>query len=182
MTTAPSPADPYPLDWTHAATAIPERGLSGSRTATAEERARLAATLDILSVERLSVAYSVRPLREGRFRLAGSLSGDVTQACVVSLEPVPGHIEEEFDIEFTPAAPPEESGEEEREISSLSDEEPLENGMIPLGRVVYELVATGLEPYPRKEGAALDWREDAHGDGQGGAFAELARLKDKGGS
>lgn len=171
-------------DWFHLTTDIAERGLSRTRQATAEECIELARELDILSCERLSATYDIKPSGAGRYRLAGSLDADVTQACGVTLEPVPARVSETFSIGL---GPPEMLEEEEapvsgdREVSSVPDVEPIHDDRIEVGTILFGVLSAALPPYPRKDGAAFDWVDPkiAADPEAAGPFAALAKLKPK---
>ena len=177
------------LDWRHATIEIPEKGLSLQRTATPEELATLKTALDVLSCDALHVRYRIRAIAGGAFRLDGSFEARVTQACVVSLEPVPDRITGEFDVEFRPGAgtrPVEQDVEPEETIDPFAkiEVEQIENGIMDAGRVVFEEVASLLNPYPRTAGSQFDWQDprSAAPDGLPGAaspFAKLAVLRGK---
>lgn len=170
------------LDWVHVASAIGAHGLSETRKASAEERQELARTLDIPSCDALHVSYTITPLNAGRFRFTGTLEAKVTQACVVTLEPVPSDIEERFAIELYPAEEAAPLGDEgEQEVLSAPDMEPFENGRIDAGALVYEILSAALDPYPKKEGAEFDWVDPktAADPGAVSPFAALAKLKPK---
>ena len=172
------------LDWVHLASTIGERGVSETHEVGPEDRHELARMLDILSCGALKVSYKLAPLKADRFRLTGSLDAKVTQACVVTLEPVPSVLEERFAIELYPApeAPAAPVGkEEEQEVLSTPDVEPFENGRIDVGALVYELLSASLDPYPRKEGVEFDWVDPktAADPGAVSPFAALAKLKPK---
>ena len=170
-------------DWSIAIAEIAESGKRVSRATTDAERRALAEALEILDCTALACDVRVVPLRGGRFHLAGEISADVVQACVVSLEPVAARIEEKVDVEFWPAA------EIPGPVSTAQDEwfdpgapdgaEPIENGRIGLGRIVYECVSAGLDPYPRKPGAKLAWQERPEDKASVHPFAALAKLKPK---
>jgi uncharacterized metal-binding protein YceD (DUF177 family) len=169
-----------PLAWSHRVTEIPEAGLEMSRTATPAELAVIAQTLDIPSCEALRVDYRISALGRGRYRMSGQLSARVTQSCVVTLEPVPSHLKESFDVAFWPEGSLPEADEAEVEALSLPEVEPIENGFMPVGRVFYDVLAATLDPYPRKPGAHFEWEEgdDAEGEMESGPFAVLKKLKD----
>jgi hypothetical protein len=171
-----------PLAWSHRTAEVPEAGLHVVREATPAEREAAAEALGIVSCEALSADYLVRALGGGRYRLAGKLTANVTQACVVTLEPVAETIGEEVDVAFWPAESlPGPRGEEEVEVSSIAEIEPIEHGQIEVGRVLFEILSASLDPYPRKPGARLEWEEQAGGQGRGatGPFAGLKQLKNK---
>lgn len=167
-------------DWVHPVHEIGREGISETRSATEEQRLELARELDILACDRLSVTYDIKALGGGRYAFSGRLAADVTQACVVSLDPVPARIEERFAITLAPPAalddePPVVG---EREVSSIPDTEPITDGCIEAGPLAYEILSAALDPYPRKQGVEFDWVDPKLKDaGNQGPFAALARLK-----
>ena len=166
------------LDWTYRVTDIPEGGLRESRVATEAERARLAEALDIRACGRLLADFTIRAIGKGHYRLAGKLLAAVTQSCVVTLDPVEQSAEATFDVEFWPAGSLPELGEEEVEVLSAAEIEAIEHGRIDAGRIVFETLATSLDPYPRKAGAAFTPDTDeAAGGMELGPFAALKKLK-----
>jgi hypothetical protein len=169
-----------PLDWTHAAAAIGDGGHREERRATPVEREAVARALDIPSCETLTARYEIEPLGEGRFLMRGEIEADVTQACIVTLDPLPAHLADRFTVELRPAddvGHDDEAGE--RAILGGEDVEPIEDRRIEAGRIVFEHISAALDPYPRKPGAEFDWRDPkAEEDAKaGGAFAALAKLK-----
>jgi len=174
-----------PLHWTHHVRDLPAGGLSAERAVTTEERARLAAELAVLSVEAARLTYRLTPRAGGRIALSGRLSAALTQACVVSLDPVPGTLEVDLDVVFVPdATTPATELEGTSDDLEQPDEEPIENGVLDIGRIVTEELISGLDPYPRAEGAALE-RADAGDKAPESPFAalrQLARRDDKDGT
>lgn len=170
-----------PLDWVHATTDIPEGGRRVDRAASDAERENLAEALGLVACPMLEASYSVRPLPGGSYRVAGSLAAEVVQPCVVTLEPVTQRIVEPFDVTFSPAAEvPDEPGQE-REILSEPEIEPLRDGRIEAGRIVFEHLSSAIDPYPRRPGAELSWSDPADKNESGTSpFAVLSKLKDKG--
>jgi uncharacterized metal-binding protein YceD (DUF177 family) len=147
-----------PLDWNVELKDIGEREKRVTRTATASECAALASVLDLITCDRLVAAFTVRSKSLGCYRMYGSLEADLVQACIVSLEPVPAHIEEDFDVEYRPAELIErEDGTAERAILEGRDVEPIEGHRLDAGRIVFEHLSAALDPYPRKEGAEFHW-------------------------
>jgi len=171
------PTAPLPLDWTIETTAVPDRGLKGSRSASEAERTALAEALGIMSCDALEATYQIRALGEGAFRLEGGIDAAVTQACVISLEPIAGRVAEAFSVEFRRDVA-DQPVEEEAEILAAPDVERLEHDRIALGRIVYEALAAGLDPYPRKDDAAFDWTDPKLVEGAGNPFAVLKKLKE----
>lgn len=167
------------LDWVHIKTDIPEQGRTFERSATAEECHAVAAALDIPGCSRLETRYDVRPQPGGRYRVHGWIKAAVTLACVVSLEPLPEMVDEEFDVSFRPAADVEPDSNAEREILTEPEIEPLVDGRIEIGRVVYEIVAAAIDPYPRKDGAEFEWSDDKPDEKEPSPFAVLSKFKSK---
>jgi hypothetical protein len=170
-----------PLDWTHAAATIAASGQSEELRATEAECAAVAKALEILSCENLVARYEIRPLGGGRFLLRGEVAADVTQACIVTLDPVAAHLSDRFAVELRPADELSDDADvAEREVLGGDDIEPIEDGRIEAGRIIFEHVSAVLDPYPRKPDVEFDWRDPkAEADAKaGGAFAALAKLKE----
>lgn len=166
--------------WSHAVDDIGSRGLSCRREASEAECAACVKDLELVHVAKLACDYEVRAAGAARFRVSGTVWADVSQACIVTLEPVEDRIEEAFDVEFVPAhAVRAVDGEGEQEVLSGRDVEPIVDGRIDVGRLVFEVVSGALDPYPRKADAELAWR-DPKGEGDAASnhpFAALARLR-----
>jgi hypothetical protein len=172
------------LTWVHAVHDIPEAGLSAVQHATPDELARIAQALELLACSSLTATYTITPVGMGRYRLAGRLDASLTQACVVTLEPVEARIDEALDVTFWPEADilPPPSGEVA--LDEEPEPEPIVAGQIETGRVVFECLAGAIDPFPRKSDAALD-RSSAGpaggtADKPASPFAVLARIKEKG--
>ena len=167
------------LDWTHVAASIPEHGIDIERRAAAGQLNALVQELGLLSCEGLAVRYTLKPLGERSYLLSGAVSADLVQACIVTLDPVAQHFEEAFRIEIRPPDEAAEATEREHEVLSETDIESFEGETIDVGRIVFGLLSTGLDPYPRKAGAEFRW-SDPKADADkaaGGPFAALAKLK-----
>jgi uncharacterized metal-binding protein YceD (DUF177 family) len=168
-----------PLDWTHLTAEVAGRSVSETRHATADELVELARTLDIPSFESLAVNYEIKPLPRGRFRFSGEIKASLTQACIVTLDPVPAELTESFSVELLPEEELEvDNSEAEQEILSTPDLEPIADGRIEAGAIIYELISAALEPYPRKEGAEFDWIDPKAAEAASdNPFAVLKKLK-----
>ncbi len=150
------------------------------------ERAALARRFGLLSLDRLSATLRLeRAGARNLVRIAGRLAAEVTQACVVTLEPVSARLEKDFtllyDLDAT-AARGEAEGAREGVVEPEAEEppEPVGPHGIDLGEAVAQQLAIALDPYPRAPGAALPEEPRA---GAGGAraaegpFAALESLK-----
>jgi uncharacterized metal-binding protein YceD (DUF177 family) len=172
------------LTWGHAVREVPQSGLTVTRDAGPDELAAVGQALDLIACTGLRAHYTLQPMSGGRYRLSGRLHAEVTQACVVTLDPIEGRLEESFEATFWPreAMPAPESGE--LAIDDAPEPEPIVAGQIGVGRIIFESLAAALEPYPRKPGAVLDWQPplptDANATPAASPFAVLTNLKTKG--
>jgi len=95
------------------------------------ERAALARRLDLQGLERLEAEIEIRP---GRSRdlivMTGRLGAEVTQTCVVTLEPVSSRLDQPIDLLFSLGPPP--GGEE----IFLDPAEPARPEILALGTVL----------------------------------------------
>jgi len=166
------------LDWAHKSVDVPAAGLERKRVATDAERAELAAKLGLIALPRLEVSYRIVGLAGGGYRLTGDVGANVEQACVVTLEPVPGTVDADFDVEFWPEVRSSDN-DEDSNILEGPDVEVLDQGVIPVGRIAFETLSASLDPYPRREDAAFDWQDSkAATPEKSGPFAALSKLKD----
>jgi hypothetical protein len=147
-------------------------------------RAAIARWAGILSLEGLAAEVTLGKTAPTRFRLAFRLEADLTQACVVTLEPVPAHIAQEFirDLHFSGPRrrpPPAESGESAVTLVGPDDEEgpeEIESLHYDLAGPVLEELVLALDPYPRRPGVEFTAAEQA-GEAPESPFAVLKRLK-----
>jgi uncharacterized metal-binding protein YceD (DUF177 family) len=148
------------------------------------EREAIASLLELAALDSLRFAGRFHFGGEGRLLLAGTLAARLTQTCVVSLEPVASTIEVPMEIEFWPEARIDalaRSADEATSHGILDWPEPIIDGKIELGPLLYETLATALDPYPRREGASFEWvepREEAEAPEKvDSPFAALSKLK-----
>jgi uncharacterized metal-binding protein YceD (DUF177 family) len=151
-------------------------------SAAPEERRQLAERFGLLGLDNLSADLELSRHAGDIVRLSGRLEADVVQSCVVTLVPVPAHIETDFEVSYSQTA----ADAIEIDLDPLAEEgpEPLIGGEIDLGEAVAQQLAVALDPYPRAPGAA--WPQADSGDGDVGAgsvrrpFAALEALKKRG--
>ncbi len=141
--------------------ALPREGQVVTIEATPAEREELASFYRLPDVAALTATLRVDPWGRGGARVTGAVHGELTQVCIVSLEPFPATVDEDVDVRFAPpkAADRKSSAEQEAQTFSLADEDepdPVIDGKIDLGALAAEFFALGLDPYPRKPGAVLD--------------------------
>ncbi len=170
------------LDWKHDTRSIPENGLNITREATDAECARIATAMELVACKRLVARYTIKPLHHGRYSLEGKAEIAVTQTCVVSLEEIERKYTAPLDVELWPAeALAQDDADEETIVDPLgADREPIEEGRINVGRILYEELVGAVDPYPRRDDATFEW-EDREGAARTHPFAALGKLKPKGG-
>ena len=146
------------------------------------ERAALAKRFDLAALHGLSARLRIGPGPGQRLvAVEGRLSARLEQFCVVTLDPVPAEIEEDFLLLFNLLP---EGNRVEREVfvepESADAPEPVGPEGLDLGEVVAEQLGLALEPYPRAPGASLELPQGMAGDeaAPAGPFAALAALKD----
>jgi Large ribosomal RNA subunit accumulation protein YceD len=136
--------------------ALPEDGQTLTIEANASEREALASFYEVPAIAALTATLSLERTGQGGARVSGAVHAELTQICVVSLEPFAATVDEDIDVRFAPR--PQESvyrPRRERETLSLADEDepdPIIEGKIDVGALAAEFVALGLDPYPRKPG------------------------------
>jgi uncharacterized metal-binding protein YceD (DUF177 family) len=158
-------------------------GTSGEIAATEAEMQHIARLLNLVALKGLSVTYGIAYAGEGRLRLSGRLTADVTQTCVVTLDPVAAALDLPVELDFWPARLLEGLEQSAEQPEALLDwPEPIVDGTIDPGPALYEILATSLDPFPKREGASFEWSQqpsptsEAEAD-QSGPFAALAALK-----
>jgi len=158
-------------------------GTSAEIVANDAELEAMAKMLDLVALERLRFAYRIDRRGGGRLRLTGTLHGLATQTCVITLDPVEATLDVPVEQEFWPDAlisELEKNSAESGGTGLLEWPEPIVGGTIDLGPVIYESLATALDPYPKREGASFDWPHgpgDAPENARSGPFAALGALK-----
>ena len=149
--------------------------------ATAEERRALARRFELLSLDRLEATLRLqRSAGKPLVRVSGRFEAEVTQACVVTLEPVADHLEGSFSRCYSLAAGDAAEREILVDIGEKEQPEPVPSGGVDLGEAVAEQLALNLDPYPRVEGARLEqaeWGGSPENEQRRAPFAVLDSLK-----
>jgi hypothetical protein len=168
----PEFSHPLPVD------KISSAGVVRTLEAGKEERQRLAARFGILELTKLHAELTVRSVSDGRMiEVKGRMMADVVQKCVVTLEPLPGHIERAIEVLYTFDEP--EEGEQPHLEPDAAEIEPIVGGVIDIGELVAQNFGIALDPYPRTPGVAL--KETVFGAAvtPPGALAKLAEWAKK---
>jgi uncharacterized metal-binding protein YceD (DUF177 family) len=160
---------------------VHEVALTGSRfelSADAATRAAIAKSADVLGLPRLQATFDVSRREPNGLHVVGHVSATVTQACVVTLDPIENEVEENVDLVFVPSAAP--AADEVRarvtlEVDGEEEREPLVGDTIDLGAIATEFLILGIDPYPRKPDAVFE--APPTDDAAEHPFAALAKLR-----
>jgi uncharacterized metal-binding protein YceD (DUF177 family) len=143
----------------------------------AAEREALARRFGLETLSRLAASVRLKTeARARRIRLAAHFEADVVQTCVVTLEPVPAHVEGDFEVLYDRDAKP-----LAREVvmdSGEIDVVPLDGESLDIGEAIAEELSLTIDPYPRASGAEVD-AVGPSPDVAHRPFEMLARLKSK---
>jgi Large ribosomal RNA subunit accumulation protein YceD len=152
-------ADPWSVPL--AVAQIPDTGLHRDIEAGPATRQAMADVAGLREILSANASLDVTPKGGGRFQVTGRVWARVGQTCVVTLDPIENDIDEPIDLIF---APPEqipalsdlvdEAGESDAAIPDPP--EPIEHGMIDLGRLATDALFLGIDPYPRKPDAVFE--------------------------
>jgi hypothetical protein len=140
---------------------IPDTGLHRDLEADKTVREAIAEVGGLREVLAASASLDVTPMSGGRFHVEGRVRARIGQTCVVTLDPIENAIDEPIDLIFAPpeqipdmADLVEEAAESEVEIPDPP--EPIENGVIDLGRIATDALYLAVDPYPRKPDAVFE--------------------------
>ncbi|MEM9471561.1 MAG: DUF177 domain-containing protein [Pseudomonadota bacterium] len=164
---------------------VPPEGTSQTIDATDEECSAIAARFGVAAVHSMSATIHVQPWKRGGFRARGEASANITQTCVVTLDPFETVVRAQLDQLFV--ARTSRLATDAVEVVVSHDEDDIgyiDDGEIELGEFAVEALCLELDPYPRKEGAQLPV-SSAGGTGDDSAkvspFAVLKQLNLKDG-
>ncbi|GAA4710430.1 DUF177 domain-containing protein [Sphingomonas lutea] len=146
-------------------------------TANDNECAAIAERLGLDGLDRLE-AHAVLTCGKESVRAQGRLGAALTQACVVTGDPVAAHVDAPFDILFM-RDPGSTGHDEEIELGAEDCDVVFHDGAtIDLGSAIADTLALSIDPYPRSAGAEATLKEaGVMTEEQASPFAVLARLK-----
>lgn len=153
---------------------VPAEGTHLRLAADAAVRERIVRSAGLVALLRLEAAFDLARRDRDGLRVTGTVSAEVEQTCVVTLEPVRNAVREQVELAFSPAAAGRGDGGVPAEPAA-GEPEPLEGGTVDLGALAVEFLMLGIDPYPRKPGAVFEPPADLQA--QAHPFAALAALK-----
>ncbi len=140
--------------------------------ADADERFTLARRFGWLEVSALSTELEVCAVGDGFYDVSGRIEADIVQSCRMSGNPVPEQVMIDVHERFT---------DKQRDDRPLTDPlavsvEVIENGAIPVGEMIAQLVGLEASPWPRDPEFVGEMQTP---DNSTNPFALLAELKKK---
>jgi uncharacterized metal-binding protein YceD (DUF177 family) len=175
--------DSLPLSHSYNLARLGNAGDTVRFAADADQRAQIASWSGVLSLEKFEVVVEISKLGLSRFSLAFHLQADVAQSCVVTLEPVPAHLDHRFTRELHFAGPSRHKPAQTESSPDLVLDSGAEDGPEEIESLHYDLAAPvleeyvlSLEPYPRCPGVEFA-PESEPGDAKESPFAVLKTLK-----
>ena len=142
-----------------------------------EQRARLAEWAGLNSVEKFEAQVTLIRRSATRFAYEAALSADVTQSCVVTLEPVHSQVALDVSRILHLTKTPRGAQLAVDELSSTADEGPeeIQNSHYDLAGPLLEEFSLAIDPYPRAPGVVFEPPQDK--DASESPFAALKPLK-----
>ncbi len=171
----------YPVDVGH----LSANPVHVTLEADARERDGLAERWGVISVELATAQADLSRWKRDGVRVKGTVEAHITQACVISLEPVKSVIAETFEALFVPEGSrlarveTSDVGEMIIEAEGPDAPETFAGDSIDVGQVCEEFIVLSINPYPRKQGVELTFEADEPGDDEA-AESPFAGLRDYG--
>ncbi|MBA3669701.1 MAG: DUF177 domain-containing protein [Sphingomonas sp.] len=143
------------------------------------ERGTIAKGLGLEALARLA-AHAVLERSGGVVRATGRVQAALTQCCVVTGDPIAAHVDEPFDVTFTPDRPAQDPDSEIELGAKDCDTIFYDGGAIDLGQAAVETLELSIDPFPRSAGADAALKEAGiMTEAEASPFAALAALKGK---
>ena len=183
MTRRPSGAGDARDPWRAVVTVvqIPDTGLHRDIEADPAARAAMAETAGLREMPAAHASFDLALTGGGRVHVTGRVQARIGQTCVVTLDPIDSAIDEPVDLMFIPVeqlaqfSRPADDGPD-GEAEAADSPEPIENGVIDLGRLATDVLYLAIDPYPRKADAMFEPQVEA-ADPEDHPFAALKALR-----
>lgn len=164
---------------------LPQNGMQLTLKANDKELRALANDHDLVSVQSFKAELLIKKWRKDGVKITGAVAAEITQNCVITLEPLTSRIENEIDAVFVQegsklARPPLSSdGEIVIDYEGADIPETFAGDSIDVGALAEEFFGLAIDPYPRKPGAVLaEALEDAElGTQKPSPFAGLLKFR-----
>jgi uncharacterized metal-binding protein YceD (DUF177 family) len=161
---------------------IPDTGLHRDMEADQAARDAMALVAGVRDISIARASFDLAPRSGGQVHVTGRVQARIGQTCVVTLEPIENAIDEAVDLTFVPGEQLRQSVQSTDNVPDDDTEtadppEPIENGIIDLGRLATDVLYLAIDPYPRKPDAAFQPPADAAADPEDHPFAALKALR-----
>ncbi|HEY6632597.1 MAG TPA: DUF177 domain-containing protein [Rhizobiaceae bacterium] len=179
--------DKSPVSFNASVARLPQKGLPVVIDADPRQREALAAAHGLVSVEKFRAELLVTPWRRNGVKVSGHVEADITQECVVTLDPLQSHIDETVEGLFLPEDSKlgrlgfEGGGEIHIDAEGPDSPETFTGDTIDVGALAEEFFSLGIDPYPRKPGVNLGTGSDGESSSapEGPLQEKLRRLQVK---
>lgn len=164
---------------------LPVKGLRIKIDADDKERLQLKENHGLLAVDSFRADVHISPWKKRGVRVKGKFEAEIVQACVITLEPLHEHIDENVESVFIPEDSKlvkyetlDDTGEVFVDPDGPDTPEVFHGDSIDIGAFLEELFELSINPYPRKKGVDGDYIEDiGKKEEQVSPFAVLKQLK-----
>ncbi|GAA2824725.1 uncharacterized protein DUF177 involved in 23S rRNA accumulation [Aminobacter aminovorans] len=157
---------PSPVSFKVNVARLPQKGMAVTVDADAAHRAALAEVHGLTSVERYKADLLVTKWKRNGVKVRGRVQAEITQACVVTLEPVESVIDEDVEGVFLPEDSKlarqgfNAAGEILLDAEGPDAPETFTGDTIDVGALAEEFFGLAIDPYPRKTGVAVASTDD----------------------
>ena len=110
------------------------------------------------------------PWKRNGVKVSGRVEADITQACIVTLDPVAAHIDEPVEALFLPEQSKlgrqgfEGGGEIVLDADGPDSPETFSGDTIDVGALAEQFFGLAIDPYPRKAGVSLEVSDDTEAE------------------
>ena len=156
-----NPMRATPLSVVYDLSRLSEAGAELTITANPEQRAQLALWAEVDLVETFEARVRLKRRAPSRFEYRAELTADITQSCVVTLEPVRSSVALEITRDLHLVKLPPGAAVTPQELSAPADEGPEEihDSRYDLAGPLLEEFSLAVDPYPRAPGVAFESAE-----------------------
>ncbi len=141
---------------------LPTNGLRIKLEPTSEQLKLMVKVADIVSIERFVAELEFRRWQKKGVSVKGKVFAQITQQCVITLEPVSSEVNEEIDRIFVPPGSKylkptfDDDGELVLDYDGRDEPELYEGTTLDAWEIAMEHFTLGIDPFPRAEGAELE--------------------------
>lgn len=140
---------------------LPQKGMPVVIDADEKQRARLAEQHGLIGVKRFHAEMLVITWKRNGVKVSGRVDAEIVQECVVTLEPLDAAIGDAFSQVYLPEESKlgrlgfHDGGEILLDADGPDSPETFTGDIIDVGALAEEFFGLAIDPYPRKQGAAL---------------------------